>query len=167
MTIWFVLKVLHVFAGVFWVGAGITMVVFVAPSVSATAPAGGAVMAHLSAKLKFPMMLAYAAWLTTLAGIALFWNISGGLEPVFFTTTPGIALTAGSVLGILAFIGAVFIQIPRSKKIASLSGEAGGSPTEAQAATIGAEQAKFALGGKIVIALLLLSLFGMLMGHPI
>ncbi len=71
MTIWFVLKVLHIFAAVFWVGGGITMVFFVAPSVSATAPAGGAVMAHLSAKLKFPMMLAYAALLTNLLGMPM------------------------------------------------------------------------------------------------
>lgn len=86
---------------------------------------------------------------------------------MFFTTPPGIALTAGSVLGFLAFIGAVFIQLPRSKRIAALSAEAGGSPTEAQVAAIRAEQAKFGVGGKIVIALALLSLLGMLLGHPI
>ena len=76
-------------------------------------------------------------------------------------------LTAGSVLGVLAFAGAVFVQLPRSKKIAALAGEAGGNPTEDQARAIRAEQAKFMFGGKIVIGLALLSLLGMLAGHPI
>lgn len=88
MTVWFVLKILHVFAGVFWVGAGMTLIFFVAPAVIATAPAGGAVMEHLNAKLKLPMMLVYAAWMTTLAGLALLWNISGGWSRCFSPPLP-------------------------------------------------------------------------------
>ena len=167
MTIWFVLKVLHVFSAVLWVGGGLMMVLFIAPAVQATAPAGGAVMAHLVGKLKLPTVLNHSAWLTAITGLVLFWRIASNVDPIYFETTQGMGLAIGSLTGTLAFVGAVFVQLPRSKRIAGLSAEAGGSPSEEQAATIRDEQRKFALGGKVVVALFGITLLGMLMSHPI
>lgn len=167
MSVWTALKVLHVFAGVLWMGGAIMLVFFIAPAIRATAPAGGVVMGHLSAKLKLPTVLNIAAWLTTLCGLALFWRISGGLHSSFFASSTGVALTIGSIAGVLAFIGAVFIQLPRSKRIAKLSAEAGPDPSPEQASLIQAEQQKFALGGKIVIGCFVVSLLGMLLSHPL
>lgn len=167
MTIWFVIKVLHVFGAVMWVGGGITMVLFIAPAVQATAPAGGAVMAHLAGKLKLPAVLNHTAWLTALTGMAMFWRIASGADAVYFQTAPGMGLAIGSVTGMLAFVAAVLVQLPRAKRIAALGAEAGGSPSEAQATELQDEQRKFALGGKIVVGLFVAALLGMLMSHPI
>ena len=167
MTIWFVVKVVHVFSAVVWVGGGVIMVLFIAPAVQATAPAGGAVMAHLVGKLKLPTVLNHTAWLTAITGLAMFWRIASGADPAYFQTAQGMGQAIGSVTGMLAFIGAVFVQLPRSKKIGALGAEAGGSPSEAQVAVIQDEQRKFALGGKVVVALFGITLLGMLMGHPI
>ena len=167
MTAWTVLKVLHVFGGVLWMGGAIMMVFFILPAIRATAPAGGTVMGHLSTKLKLPTVLNHAAWLTTLCGLALFWRVSGGLDASFFASTSGISLTIGSIAGVLAFIGAVFIQLPRAKRIARLSAEAAPSPSPEQTEVIAAEQKKFALGGKIVIVCFMMSLLGMLLSHPV
>ncbi len=167
MTIWFVLKVFHVFGAVMWVGGGITMVLFIAPAMQATAPASGAVMAHLAGKVKLPTVLNHSAWLTTITGLVLFWRIASNVDPIYFQTTQGMGLAIGSITGTLAFIGAVFVQLPRNKRIAALAGGAGESPSEAQAAEIRNEQKKFALGGRIVVGLFLVTLLGMLMSHPI
>ena len=166
MTAWFILKILHVFAAVSWLGGAMTIIFFLAPSVAATAPAGGAVMAHLNAKMKLPMYIANAAWITTLSGLALFYHIARGNE-AYLGTMPGIALSLGALFGIVAFILAVFVQVPRGRKIGMLSAEAGGSPSAEQAAVISAEQRKFKIGGHIAVTCGLLSLLGMLMSHPI
>ena len=167
MTGWFILKVLHVFAGVLWMGGGIIMIYFIAPAVKATGPSGGAVMAHLNARLKMPLILLYAAWITTLAGVALYWRISGGLQAEYLETSSGLLLTLGSVAGLVAFLGAVLVQLPRSKRMAQLGAQMGKNPTPETAATLGAEQRKFALGGYIISVFFVLSLLGMLLSHPV
>jgi len=167
MTAWFLLKLIHVFAGAFWFGAAVLMIYFIAPAVKATAPAGGAVMGHLNGKLKMASMIAMAAWITTLSGVLLIVRLRESFESGYLGTLQGAALAAGAVMGILTFVSAVFVQLPRSKRIAALGAEAGPTPTPEQAAEIQAEQKKFANGGHIVIALFVLALLGMLMSHPI
>ena len=167
MTGWFLLKLVHVFAGVVWMGGGIIMIYFIVPSVKATAPAGGAVMAHLNTRLRLPQVLLYAAWATTLAGLVLFWRASDGLSAGYFESLQGQALAAGSGAGVLAFLGAVGVQLPRSKRLAQLGARMMQTPSPETAAVLATEQRKFALGGYIISVFFVISLLGMLMSHPV
>ena len=117
MTAWFILKVVHIFAGVFWLGAGTVMMFFIAPAVKASGPAGGQVMGALINTYKLPAWISHAAWTTTVAGLVLFWRSSGGFAREYFSSPNGIYLTVGAIAGICAFIGAVFVQLPRSNKL--------------------------------------------------
>ena len=148
-------------------GGGIMMVYFIAPAIQAAGPAGAPVMGHMAQKRKLPTILNYAAWITTLCGLALFWRASRGLQPPYFSTFIGISMAACAAAELLAFVGAVVIQSPRSKRIAQMAVGAGPNPTEAQAAAISSEQKKFRVGGKIVVHLFLLTLLGMLLSHPV
>jgi len=167
MTIWFILKVLHVFGAIVWMGGGTVMVLFIGPAVQATAPAGGAVMAHLVGKLKLPVLLNHSAWLTTICGALLLYHVGDIHGHSYFKTMQGAGLAVGSLFGLLAFVAAVFVQLPRSKRIAAMAAEAAGKPTPEQAAAMGAEQRKFILGGRIIVGLFALTLLGMLVSHPI
>ncbi len=142
------------------------MVIFIAPAVQATAPSGAAVMGHLVTKMKLPTVLNHSAWLSTLAGLVLYGRLYVQAGSAYFGTTAGIFLSVGALAGVFAFIGAVFIQLPRSKRIAMMGGQAGPNPSPEQAAAIGAEQEKFAFGGKIVVGFFVISLLGMLLSHP-
>ena len=167
MTAWFILKVVHIFAGVFWFGAGIVVIYFIVPSVRDAGPAGGAVMGGLVNKYKLPTWIKHAAWTATLAGLVLFWRTSGGFSKVFFSSPNGIYLTVGAIAGVCAFIGAVFVQLPRSKRIAGMAAEAAGNPTPEQAAALQSEQKKFAVGGHLVVAFFAITLLGMLLSHRV
>ncbi|MDH4249426.1 MAG: hypothetical protein OEW39_16595 [Deltaproteobacteria bacterium] len=167
MTGWIILKVVHVFAGVLWMGGGVMMIFFIMPAVKATAQAGGTVMGHLSGTLKLPLVLLYAAWLTTLAGLALYWRATHGLSLEAMGTPAGLALTLGSVAGFLAFLGAVLVQLPRSKRMAQLGAQMGQKPSPETASSLAAEARKFALGGYVITVLFVLSLLGMLLSHPV
>ncbi|MCH8886867.1 MAG: hypothetical protein IIC13_09785 [SAR324 cluster bacterium] len=167
MTAWFILKVVHIFAGVFWLGAGTVMMFFIAPAVKASGPAGGQVMGALINTYKLPAWISHAAWTTTVAGLVLFWRSSGGFAREYFSSPNGIYLTVGAIAGICAFIGAVFVQLPRSKKIAGMAAAAAGNPTPEQAAALQDQQKKFTIGGYFVIVFFAITLLGMLLSHRI
>lgn len=94
------LRIVHLVAGVFWVGGTLMMAFFVAPTVGATAEAGQKFIAHLMGNLKFSQRMSAAAGLTVLAGALLYW-----------LDTRGSSLWAGSSVGIGFGIGAVFAII--------------------------------------------------------
>lgn len=167
MTAWFILKVVHIFAGVFWFGAGIVVIYFIVPAARDAGPAAGAMMGGLVNKYKLPAWIRHAAWTTTVAGLVLFWHTSGGFAREYFSSPTGISLTVGVIAGVCAFIGAVFVQLPRAKRIEGMAAEAGATPTEDQAAALQSERKKFAIGGHMVVAFFAITLLGMLLSHRI
>ena len=70
--IWF-LRIVHILAGIFWVGGTLMMAFFIAPAVGATAEAGQKFVGHLMGNLKFSNRMSAAAGLTILAGFILYW----------------------------------------------------------------------------------------------
>src|SRR5215510_9112272 len=76
-----VLRILHIVAGVFWVGAVLVTFLFLQPTAREIGPAAGPFMAHLAGKKKLVDWVLRAAGLTILAGALMYWRISGGLDP--------------------------------------------------------------------------------------
>jgi hypothetical protein len=70
--IW-LLRIIHIVAGVFWVGGTLIMTFFVAPSIGATGESGQKFVGHLMNNLKFSNRMGAAAGSTILAGFLLFW----------------------------------------------------------------------------------------------
>ena len=58
--IW-LLRIVHILGGIFWVGGALIMAFFVAPAVGATAEAGQKVVGHLMGNLKFSSRISAAA----------------------------------------------------------------------------------------------------------
>jgi uncharacterized membrane protein len=73
------LRILHVGAGVFWVGAFMLLARYVIPATQAAGPAAGPFMQQLMTRTKLPAALVGAAVLTILSGFALYGrNIMAG-----------------------------------------------------------------------------------------
>ncbi|MGZ9166631.1 MAG: hypothetical protein ACXW4U_15780, partial [Anaerolineales bacterium] len=70
--IW-LLRIVHIVGGVFWVGGTFMMAFFIAPTVGATAEAGQKFIGHLMGDLKFSNRMSAVAGLTILAGLILYW----------------------------------------------------------------------------------------------
>jgi uncharacterized membrane protein len=129
-----VLRVIHIGAGIFWVGSATFLLVFVEPTVHALGPSGGSFMAHVSQVRKMPSIIAVSAILTIAAGIWLYWRDTGGFDPDIITTGPGIGFGIGGLAAILAFVVGLTMVRPRVERMGPLGGAmASGSPTPQQA----------------------------------
>ncbi len=134
------LRVVHIFAGVFWVGGGVMLFAFLEPTAKATAPASQKFMQYLMTRQRLNAFLALVSLLTVLAGALLYWRDSGGLQSSWITTPTGVGFTLGAALGISVFIIGFFGIKPNADRLAALGAQieaAGAPPSAGQVAELG------------------------------
>ena len=96
--IW-LLRIIHIVAGVFWVGGTVIMTFFIGPTIGATAEAGQKFVGHLMNNLKFSNRMSAAAGSTILAGIILFGlDARAGSAWVRSSFATGLSIGAGFAL---------------------------------------------------------------------
>jgi uncharacterized membrane protein len=159
-----VLRILHILAGVFWVGAAFTVILFIQPTAREVGPAAGAFVSHLAGKKRLVDWVLGAAGLTVLAGLLLYWRVSGGLDGDWIGSAPGISLTLGALCGIAAFT--LGLTVVRPTIMASLAigrevAASGGPPSPEQGARIQALQHRSHAVGQIIVPLLVVAVAGM------
>jgi uncharacterized membrane protein len=157
-------RLLHIFAGVLWVGGVVFVALFIQPAVRATGPAGGQVMGYLLTKTRLATYFPAVAGLNVLAGLFLMWrDVSGGGN--WAATRSGMTISIGALAAILAFIigGAM---VGRSMGEISRILVASGGPPQGDAATrLAALQARVQSGTKIVLPLLIVAVIAMAVGR--
>jgi hypothetical protein len=159
-----VLRIVHILAGVFWVGAAFTTILFLQPTAREVGPAAGPFMAYLAGKKRLIDWVLRAAGLTILAGLLMYWRVSGGLDGDWITSAQGLALTIGALCGIGAF--SLGLSVVRPSIMATLSigaevGASGGPPTPEQAAKLQELQTRGKAVGQIIVPLLVIAVSGM------
>ena len=134
-----ILRLIHIAAGAFWVGALDTFFFFVQPTGAALGPDGQRFTYHLIHALRFPIFLLASAATTVLAGIALLWSTTNGFDPGPLFDASRVGYTVGGVVAILAFgIGALYV-FPRTRVVERTLGAALGAgrpPSDAERATL-------------------------------
>lgn len=112
-----VLRLIHIGAGVFWVGAVATFFLFVQPAATAIGPDGAKFSYELMHHRRLPVVILSSAALTVLAGIWLLVITSNGLDPDVLFDESRLGFTVGGVVAILTFgIGGLYVA-PRTKTI--------------------------------------------------
>jgi len=101
------LRIIHIFSGVFWVGFAIFNIGFLQPAVKATGAEGQKVMQYLAGKTRLMPAIYMAATLTMLSGLIMYWPMAGSGS--FMKTGYGQVITLGSMAGIIAWLIAVFV----------------------------------------------------------
>ena len=159
-----VLRVVHILAGVFWVGAALTVILFIQPTASEVGAAAGPFMSHLAGNKRLVDFVLGAAGLTILAGLLMYWRVSGGLNPDWIGSTYGLTITVGALCG----IGAVAIagSVVRPGIMATLAigrevAASGGPPTPEQAAQLQALQHRSHTAGRVIVPLLIVAVAAM------
>src|SRR3712207_2949537 len=105
------LRIVHILAGVFWVGSVAFMFVFLVPTTRALGPKAAPVMAHLNVKLRLSRVILGSGVVTVLAGLILYWRDSSGFDPDWILSPFGLGLTVGGLAGIAGLaIGATVIR---------------------------------------------------------
>lgn len=155
------LRILHIFGGVFWVGAAWLITFFLAPTAAALGPEGGKFMGALSAR-KMPIYISIAALVTLLAGFALYYIRI--VVPGLSNTTAGMVFGLGGIIGLVAGGVGGGIVGPTTTKMAALGAEiarGGKPPTPEQASQLSALQKRLAsasLWNAILVTLALLAM---------
>jgi hypothetical protein len=136
--IW-LLRIIHIGAGIFWVGGGLIMAFFLGPTVGATGEAGQKVMVHLVGKLKISARLSAAAGSTVLAGAILYWIDSAGFTSAWMKSGAGTGFSIGAFFGLVGFVLGILVGI-KITAMGKLAAQFQGKPTPEQLAEMGALQ---------------------------
>lgn len=150
-----VLRLVHIVAGVFWVGSAMLNAFFIIPAVAATADAGKAVMNHLMTKARLSMRISVASGLTVAAGAALYWIDSQGLTSAWQYSGPGIGFGIGGFLALIG-MGLGFLVGSNAQRLGQLAAQSQGKPSPEQVAQIqDAQKRMTSFGNTSTIALVL------------
>jgi hypothetical protein len=159
-----VLRIVHILAGVFWVGAAFTVILFIQPTAKEVGPAAGPFMSHLAGKKRLVDFVLGAAGLTVLAGLLMYWRVSGGLDPDWIGSTYGITLTVGALCAIAALAVAGSVVRPGIMATLAIGREvaaSGGPPSPEQAAQLQALQRRGHTAGRVIVPLLIVAVAAM------
>jgi uncharacterized membrane protein len=115
-----VLRLIHVLGGAFWLGAAVTMFLFLQPTARATAPEGQRFMLHLLRNRRFSEVVLVAALLTALSGAILFWRDTGGLRLDSMTQPGSLGFTVGGVAGGLALVLFLLLGYPAGRRMIAI-----------------------------------------------
>jgi uncharacterized membrane protein len=162
-TFLLILRLVHILAGAFWVGAALMLTFFISPTVNATQDAGKRFMGHFMGKTKFNLAMWSSALLTVIAGSILYWFDSNGFRSVWMGSGPGIGYGVAAAFAFLGLIVGVF-QNRNSNALAVLGGKIqaqGTPPSPEQAAQLQKIGKALGIGGTLNATFLILATIGM------
>ncbi|HEV8340272.1 MAG TPA: hypothetical protein VGR25_11545 [bacterium] len=158
-----VLRIVHFFSGVFWVGTIFFFTLFLLPRVKQAGQLGGQFMQRLSAP-PLPQTMSISGGLVVLSGLLLYGRDSGGFRAAWVGTPTGLAFLIGGLLAIGALSIGIFVSRPAADRMGKLGKEiaaSGGPPSPAQMAEVQALSAKLERGVYQTAYMLLVTLLTM------
>ena len=154
------LRLIHILAGLFWVGAMVTLTGFLAPAVRVIGPDAGKLMIELMLKRKLRVWLSSAMGLTVLSGILMMWRLDVVTHHAWIRTASGKTLVFGALAALIAGIAGGAVAGPANQRIAMLGqsfGAAGGRPTAEQQAEMARLQKRSGVAMRLTVIFLLVA----------
>ena len=156
-------RILHIFGGIVWVGSVAFLALVVGPTAARAGKDASPFMLNMFGYSVLNQMLASAALLTTLAGLALYERTSNQFDADWMSSDQGIVLSIGAVAGLLAF-GHGFALSRYGGRMQALARDVLGaqeSPNLEQMASIQQIQQKLRVNAMISMGLLIIAVLGM------
>ena len=159
-----VFRIVHILAGVVWVGGVTVLVLYIQPSAKSLGPAGGPFVMELLDRRKLPIFLLGAGAVTIVGGGFLYWrdwHAAGSLSD-WLNLRFGATLTIGAVAALAAWlIGLLGVKptVERMLGLAKQLAAAGGPPPPERAAELQALQLR---SRRLAIVVLVLVVIGAL-----
>ncbi len=138
------LRLVHILAGIFWVGSTVMIAAFLIPAARASGSEGRRFLARLMQGRGLGAALGGSMLLTVVSGFVMYGRLSAGFNHAWVTSRPGMALGVGALAALLAVVVGVGVNAPVGVKIERLrrrTENAGGTPAPADAARAAALQA--------------------------
>lgn len=127
--IW-LLRIVHIVGGVFWVGGTLMMTFFIGPTVGAIGESGQKFVSHLMSNLKFSNRMAIASGSTVLAGLILY-ALDARAGSAWLRSSFAIGLGIGAVFALVGFVSGIMIG-QTIKAMVQLGGQIQGKPSPEQ-----------------------------------
>ena len=163
------LRIAHVGAAMAWFGGAIVGGVFLFPTARALGPEAGPFMDYLTKRRRISVYFPIVAAITILAGLALYWRDSNGLDPAWIASPPGLAFTIGGIAAIVAFVGGMILIGPGAAAQAAVQRELAASgaaqPNADQQRRLDGAEARLRLASRIDLPLLLVAALTMAVGR--
>ncbi len=137
ILIW-LLRIVHIVGGVFWVGGSLVMTFFVVPAVGVMGESGQKFIGHLMNNLKLSSRMAAASGLTVLAGAILF-GLDARAGAAWARSHFAIGLSIGAAFAVIGFVLGILVS-RSSKAMAQLGAQFQGKPTSEQSTRMQAIQ---------------------------
>ncbi|MDB4878367.1 MAG: hypothetical protein JWM41_4813 [Gemmatimonadetes bacterium] len=158
-----VFRLLHILAGVLWVGGLVLMSAFIMPALSSSGAAGGQVMQNLVQGTKLTKYLPAMGGIAVLAGFALFY-LNMSVAPTWASSRSGMTYSIGGLCGLVALVVGS-IMTARSAgtigKMGAAIAASGAPPTAEQTARIAVLRARMKTGAQIAMTLALVAVIAM------
>jgi hypothetical protein len=159
-----VLRLVHIGAGAFWVGAVFTFFLFVQPAAKDAGPGAVPFTYQLLHHRRLPLVILGSAAATVVAGIWLLLLTSNGLDPDLLFDEHRLGYTLGGVVAILTFgVGSLYV-FPRTRIVERTLGSVvaeGRPPTPEEQQTLARAGGEARRAGWLVLVGLALAVFAM------
>ena len=119
------LRIVHIGAGVFWVGAALVSVAFIAPAARASGPEGQKFVRTLMVDRRLTLAMYVASWLTIGAGALLYLRDSGGLQMSWITSGVGLGFTIGAFAALASLLLGLAVLGPTVRRMGALGAAMG------------------------------------------
>jgi hypothetical protein len=141
------LRIIHIGAGIFWVGSAIMTFFFLAPTVAATGEAGQKFMGYLINNMKISNRIASAAGSSILAGLILF-ALDARAGAAWARSSFATGLSIGAGFALIGFIFGILVG-RKNKAMAQLGAQMQGKPSAEQLTQLQAIQKQAVTYSKI------------------
>jgi uncharacterized membrane protein len=154
------LRIVHIGSAMIWFGGAIIGGFFLSPTAAALGDSAQPFMDHLMRRRRMGIVFPIAGALTVLAGAALYWRDSGGLQAAWITSPTGLAFTIGGAAAIVSFaLGFVLVapSIGAQTAVRNELAASGGAPSADQLARLEHADRLMRLATRVDLPLILLA----------
>lgn len=158
------LRLVHILAGIVWVGFAWFMTFMLRPAVKAQGQEGQAFMRGLIKHTPVVGLMPVVALLTVVSGLLLYYRVSDHFNSDWMSSAAGVVLSVGSAIGIIEFIFGGAVIGPTMKKLGQLASQLegqGGPPSDAQMTQLRALQNRMGWAEPLSSAMTIAAVIGM------
>ena len=154
-TITILLRLIHILAGIFWVGTAFLLAGFLVPALRTSGPEGGRFIQNLMQRQRLQLFIGIAMLLTILSGATLYGRMAASTHGTWAGTRQGITFGIGGLAAILGAFAGAMISGAAGRRMAAIGQSlGGGGPTAEQQAELGRLQARVALDTRLAAGFL-------------
>lgn len=162
-----IFRLLHILAGIAWMGGVVTLSLFVMPAMRSSGSAGRQVMQYLITHTKIAAFFPMLALVTILSGVGLFWRNVSVSAGGWAATPAGMTYSVGGGAAVVAFlVGGLMIgrSFGELQRIGVVSG-APGQPSSDHEERVAFLLARVRSGSRIALTLLIVAAVAMSVGR--